>query len=111
MAVNCFTCGDTGHLAAQCRNTEVLDTRPRWCGICDPRTRLVTIDLQAGTVRKCRDCHPAPAKPAVQHKRCGNCQMTVYAWDTNPCGQHLSPAAPDRRLPLDAIHEITGSNS
>lgn len=111
MPPTCFTCGTPGHIAAECPQSEVLDTRPTWCGICDPRTRLLTVSLEKGTVMKCPECHPSPRKPPAQHKRCPACKMTVYAWDTSPCGMHESPVAPDRRLSLDEIHAIERSNS
>jgi hypothetical protein len=111
MPATCFACGGQGHIAAECDNLDEIDKRPTWCGICDRRTRLVTIDLEHGTTRRCHDCHPSPCKPLTQHRRCGACRMTVYAWDTSPCGKHESPAAPDRRLPIDAIREIERSNS
>ena len=102
----CFECGQDGHWAESCPNTEVLDTRPTWCGICDRRTRLVTIDLERGTVEKCRNCHPAPNKPLAQHRRCPSCHVTVYAWDTGECGSHDAPSTrsphpnPARTQPL-----------
>lgn len=108
---NCFSCGDSGHIAAECPNSEALDTRPTWCGICDRRTRLVTVDRDNGTVKRCPDCHPSPRKPLTQHRRCTACRMTVHEWDTSPCGQHSSPVAPDRRRDREHIEEIVGSNS
>jgi len=107
MAVKCFGCGAEGYIQSDCPYcADVTDKRPAHCGICDPRTRLLTIDLERGTVRKCPDCHPSPRKPLTQHKRCQQCKITVYAWDTAPCGSHQGPAVPDRRLSIDAIHEI-----
>lgn len=111
MPATCFTCGTSGHIAADCPNNEELDNRPAWCGICDRRTRLVTVNIETGTVKKCPDCHPAPRKPLPQHKRCGACKMTVHSWDTSPCGQHSSPVATDKRLSIGQIHAIERSNS
>lgn len=89
MAATCGVCGDTGHLAAGCPVAdEVLDTRPPWCGYCDQRTRLATVDLERGTVRKCPHCHPAAQKRPDQHRRCGGCGTVVYRWDTGDCGSH-----------------------
>jgi hypothetical protein len=112
MPARCFGCGAEGYVQSECPYcADVTDKRPTHCGICDPRTRLLTVDLAAGTVKRCPDCHPTPHKVLPQHKRCGNCKMTVYEWDTQACGMHESPVAPDRRLPAERINEIVGSNS
>lgn len=68
MAPTCFECGTSGHIAADCPNAEASDNRPPWCGICDRRTRLVTVDRELGTVRRCPSCHPLRLKPLAQHK-------------------------------------------
>jgi len=113
--IKCFRCQEYGHLERDCPQityaAELDSGKPPWCGICDSRTRLVTIDLQHGTVRRCRNCHPQRGKPLAQHHRCPECKAIVYNWDSNPCGSHLTPAAPDKRLPIERIREITGSNS
>jgi len=113
--IKCFNCQQYGHLERDCPGktyaAEINDTRPQHCGICDPRTRLVTIDLAAGTVRRCPDCHPSARKTLPQHRRCPQCQVIAYSWDTSPCGMHEGPQTPDRRLPAGRIREITGSNS
>lgn len=93
MTPTCFRCGEPGHVVKDCPNEEVLDTRPPWCGICDARTRLVTTDLEAGTVKHCPDCHPAPSRPLTQHKRCPACKDIVHSWDTAPCGMHSVPGS------------------
>jgi hypothetical protein len=59
--------------------------RPPWCGACDPRTRLTE---HGGYLRRCAHCHPSAHKPLAQHKICGGCRQTVYAFDTQPCGEH-----------------------
>lgn len=112
MAIKCFGCGAEGYVKAECPYcADVTDTRPSWCGICDIRTRLVTVDAESGTVKRCPECHPSPRKPLAQHKRCPACKMVVYAWDTGQCGSHESPVAPDRRLPIEQIHEIERANA
>jgi hypothetical protein len=83
------------------------DSRPPWCGICDERTRLiVTGDDQAG---RCQECHPLRHQHLRQHRRCPSCKMIVHEWDNEPCGRHSSPVAKDRRLPIEEIREIVGS--
>ena len=101
MPARCFTCDEPGHVAADCPWQETLDNRPPWCGICDSRTRLVTVDLASGRVRRCRDCHPTAQKPLVQHKRCPACKAIIHAWDTAACGEHSVPGVrPVRQPPL-----------
>lgn len=111
MAPTCFECGTSGHIAADCPNAEASDKRPPHCGICDPRTRQVTVDLERGTVRRCPDCSPSRHKLLAQHKRCTGCKMVVYTWDSKPCGNHDSPVAPDRRMTIEQIREIERANS
>jgi hypothetical protein len=112
MPAKCFGCGAEGYVQSECPYcADVTDKRPPHCGICDPRTRLVTVDLEKGTVRKCPTCHPTPSKPVVQHKRCPACKMVVYSWDTSPCGMHSSPVAVDKRLSIEQIHEIERAHS
>ena len=112
MPVVCFKCQETGHIADYCPYEEELtDNKPAWCGICDRRTRLVTVDRENGTCKRCPDCHPSPRKPLAQHRRCPQCKMTIYQWDNETCGSHLSPVAPDRRRNREHIDEIIGSNS
>jgi|SRR5579859_7482671 len=93
MPAICFTCEEPGHVAANCPNQEALDTRPRWCGFCDPRTRLVAVNRDQTQLVRCQNCHPAPRKPLVQHKRCPGCRMIIHEWDTAACGQHSVPGA------------------
>lgn len=95
MATTCFTCGADGHIARNCPNEEVLDTRPPWCGVCDPDTRIVSARADGDVLRKCPTCHPSPSKQLPQHSRCGKCKETVYKWDLRTeCGKHLEVGAP-----------------
>lgn len=111
MPAKCFGCGTEGYVQSECPYcADANDTRPTHCGICDPRTRLVTINIELGTVKKCPDCHPN-AKLPPQFKRCTGCRMTIYAWDTNPCGNHESPVAVDKRPDREHIDRIVGTNS
>jgi ribosome-binding protein aMBF1 (putative translation factor) len=107
---NCFSCGDTGHIAAECPNSEALDTRPAWCGICDRRTRLVTINIDTGAVKRCPECHPNRRKHVAQLHRCNACKCLVYEWDNARCGHHEMPGVTDKRPGREHIEEIVGSN-
>lgn len=110
MPARCFGCGAEGYVQSECPYcADVTDKRPCWCGICDQRTRLRWLNADGTLVQRCPDCHPTPSKLLPQHRRCTNCKMIVYAWDTGECGKHESPVAQDRRLPIEQIHEIEAS--
>ena len=102
---SCFTCGDVGHIAAECPRAGDAGTRnPPWCGICDERTRHVS--LGESLVGRCTVCHPLRAKQLKQHRKCPSCHMTVYEHDNAPCGQHSGPTATDKRLDREHIEHI-----
>ena len=89
MPAKCFGCGAAGYVQSECPYcADVTDRRPAWCTICDQRTRLVTVDLERGTVKKCPSCHPSPMKQSVQHRRCPSCKAITYSWDDTECGKH-----------------------
>ena len=112
MPARCRGCGAQGYVESECPYcADVTDPRPPWCGKCDRRTRQIWLNAEGTRVQRCPDCHPQPRKSLAQHKRCPNCKMVIYDWDTGQCGEHESPVAPDRRLPIEQIHEIMGSNS
>jgi hypothetical protein len=90
---------------------DVTDNKPPWCGKCDKRTRHIWLNPDGTLVQRCPDCHPQPRKMLPQHRRCTECRMVVYEWDTDPCGSHQSPVAPDKRLPIEQIREIERANS
>ena len=112
--LRCFRCQEYGHLERDCPQimyaAEIENSRAPWCGKCDQRTRQLWLNRDGTSVQRCPDCHPLAGKRLAQHRRCPECRMLVYSWDNNPCGQHLSPAAPDRRLPIERIREIERSN-
>lgn len=112
MPAKCFGCGTEGYVQSDCPYcADVTDKRPPWCGICDQRARLRWLSADGTQVQRCPDCHPQPRKPLAQHRRCPDCKMIVYIWDTGECGKHESPAAPDRRLPIEQIREITAATT
>lgn len=94
---DCWNCGSDEHIARNCPKTmpppDVLpvDNKPRWCGGCDPHTRLIDLGNAAA---RCPTCHPLAWKPLAQHKKCGGCGGTVYEWDQQPCGSHQPLAGP-----------------
>lgn len=83
----------------------VSGDRPAWCGSCDARTRLID---HGDHVTRCRTCWPWPEKgtyprqPLPQHKVCGGCGRTVYAWDAMPCGSHTDVTARRSPAPQEA---------
>ena len=108
MPAKCFGCGADGYVESECPWCRGDGT---WCGICDQRTRQLWLNAAGTSVQRCPRCHPQRSKPLAQHRRCPECKAIVYHWDNEPCGSHLSPSAPDNRLPIGRIREITGSNS
>jgi len=100
----CFRCGEAGHLSANCpKHAQMQLTAPEiavpWCGICDPRTRLMR-----GTepTSRCPSCHPLRHKMLPQHARCKGCRKIIYAWDTADCGLHARLGPQDFiQLPAD----------
>jgi zinc knuckle protein len=86
MALNCYECGSTGHLAAACPNVEQLGGgHPMWCGTCDQHSRH-WYDEQ-GRAHRCQ-CHGLSHLPLTQYRRCGLCKQTVYEWDQMDCDRH-----------------------
>ena len=107
--MKCYDCGDEGHIAPNCPNSEIdASGKPPWCGFCDEQTRLIDAgDL----VARCHTCHPLRNRQLKQHRKCPHCHMTVYQWDTEECGSHSSPAVPDRRMERVRIGAILAANS
>ena len=101
--MNCFGCGHEGHLERDCPNTGIDNGKLPWCGICDERTRLVSV---GDIVARCQQCHPNRRKQSKQHRKCPTCHMTVYEWDHSPCGQHTGPDTPDRRPERQHIEQL-----
>jgi hypothetical protein len=110
MPANCFDCGGTGHVVADCPNRAAIASngKPLWCGICDERTRQ--IDL-GGKAARCTVCHPLRHKQLRQHRKCPSCHMTVYEWDNGQCGSHRGPTATDRRPERETIQHIIGTEN
>src|SRR5215469_3762171 len=107
MPAYCYGCGAEGYIESECPycSRGVSGAKPPPCGQCDPRTRLIALNRDFTSVQRCPRCHPSARKPLAQHRRCNGCHMIVYQWDNEPCGSHLSPAAPDKRLPIERIRE------
>lgn len=95
--MNCYECGQPGHIKANCPNKAWLagpaagDGRPAWCGTCDERSRH--LELADGRVKRCQ-CHPESHKMLPQHRRCPSCRVLVASWDAAPCGKHALAAIP-----------------
>ena len=103
--MTCHGCGATGHFESECPNAGIdAMGKPPWCGICDERTRHVS--LGESLVGRCTACHPLRGKQLRQHRKCPSCHMTVYEHDNSPCGQHSGPTATDRRLDREHIEHI-----
>jgi hypothetical protein len=93
MPLTCFECGVVGHGAWDCPNKAGLaedsyqSARPRWCGLCDQRSRH--LDLPDGRVKRCT-CHPESHLQLKHHKKCSYCHKTVVEWDTSvDCEHHI----------------------
>ena len=98
--MRCYECGDDRHVKSDCPNKAwvasdaAADGRPRWCGLCDERSRHV--ELADGRVKRCQ-CHPSSHEQLRQHRKCPRCHSTVVEWDTSPdCARHILAG---RRLP------------
>lgn len=113
MPAKCYGCGADGYVQSECPYcaADVESGRPPWCGICDRTSRQLWLNPDGTSVQRCPRCHPSRHKMLAQHRRCPECKTIVYSWDNNSCGQHQSPAAPDKRLPIERIREIERSNS
>jgi hypothetical protein len=85
--MQCFECGDEGHIARECPNLGIVgaDGKPPWCGSCDEITRLVDL---GDTLMRCRQCHPLRGRMLAQDRRCPRCHEIVYVWDQAACGSH-----------------------
>ena len=85
----CFTCGQAGHLKANCPSRNTPAPTPAgpagWCGTCDPRTRHID---HGGYLSRCHYCHPKRSDGLAQHVNCAACGNTKYTWDQSPCGDH-----------------------
>lgn len=109
--MNCFKCGQPGHIAQNCAwKDELEDPRPIWCGTCDPNTRHVDL---GDRVRRC-DCHPESHKLLTQHRRCPRCKAIVLKWDNGDCERHLvarqhrpfTPPVPPRGPDHDRLRQL-----
>jgi hypothetical protein len=94
MPATCFGCGAQGHIEPNCPNKAGLaedagrDARPRWCGMCDRRSRHT--ELGDGRARRCPTCHPESHLPLKHHRKCEHCRKTVVEWDSAiDCEHHI----------------------
>jgi Zinc knuckle len=109
-SLKCFRCGELGHVSAGCpKHAQLQMSSPEapampWCGICDPRTRLMR---GVEPTSRCPSCHPKRHDLLVQHARCRGCRKLVYAWDVADCGQHRTlgprPYTPVARREVPAV--------
>lgn len=108
--MKCFQCQGDGHIAADCPDgNSPGGGKPPWCGICDPRTRLVGLGPD-GPLARCATCHPLRGQLLRQHKRCSGCRMIIPASDSNPCGQHSTQTGQGlERERIDAIVAENGA--
>lgn len=96
MPATCFSCGEPGHIAANCDTksygAELGDGKPPWCGrqICDRETRLLYQLTQDGLkASRCDICHPQSHVLPVQYAKCRGCGKVIYRWDNrSECGKH-----------------------
>ena len=111
--LSCFGCGGKGHIERECPNAQLAASgpadKPMWCGTCDRRTRLIE---SHGLAARCPQCHPLSHMRLAQHSFCPGCRMTVYSWDSSPCGMHSSPVqAIDRRPEREEIKSIVAGET
>lgn len=111
MATECFRCGDTGHVYADCPQAQApgtahgANTRP-WCGLCDERTRLLAANADWTVMVRCPDCHPLRGRQLKQHLRCAGCKQVIYAWDHERCGEHQAPGGGTRGAPEETLAAV-----
>jgi hypothetical protein len=93
MPMICHECGEQGHYSRECPHKQGLAedasqaSRPRWCGLCDRRSRHV--DLPDGRVKRCT-CHPESHLQLKHHRKCPHCRKTVVEWDSSiDCEHHI----------------------
>ena len=100
---SCHTCGTKGHFASECANEGIDGNgKPPWCGICDERTRHVSLgDMEA----RCTVCHPLRRQHLRQFRGCPSCKALVYENDHNPCGSHAGRDMKDRRPDRETIEQ------
>jgi hypothetical protein len=93
MPLTCYECGVVGHTSFECPNKAGFAedayqaSRPRWCGLCDQRSRH--LELPDGRVKRCQ-CHPESHLQLRHHRKCPHCHVTVVEWDTAiDCEHHI----------------------
>src|SRR5215469_10435751 len=90
MAAKCFGCGTEGYIQSECPYcaADASTNKPPWCGKCDRITRQIWLNAGGTRVQRCPDCHPRRHHTLAQHRRCPECKVLAYVWDSNPCGMH-----------------------